>query len=411
MAGDTPSSAATPLPDAAWMLCLASLPRMGPRRLDALVAGRSVEAVWRDLVDGGRRVDAEVARRCGAHWSAIRTEWVQAARLIDPPSLWSAHRRHTVVVRGDAGYPVRLVDDPEPPPLLVVDGELAVDGPVVSIVGTRRCTGYGRDVARALGRDLAAAGVVVASGLALGIDGAAHAGALDVDGAPPLGVVATGLDVVYPARHRRLWRQVADRGAVISEAPLGTEATRWRFPARNRILAGIADAVVVVESHPSGGSLYTVASALERNVAVLVVPGPVTSPASAGTNELIVDGAVPVRGVDDVLGALGLAGRARRVAGDQAAGGRAGAADCDTDGRARSGAADPDDGLADASRAVLAAIDVLPTTVDTVALRTGRSLRALHVELVDLQRRGLASHEAGWWRLSPRGQRAAAGSS
>ncbi|MEM9033234.1 MAG: DNA-protecting protein DprA [Actinomycetota bacterium] len=374
-------------PEVAWLLCLASLPRMGPRRLDGLVAGRDPASVWSDIVAGARRVDAEVIRRCGAEWTAVRTGWVTAAQGVDPASVWEAHRGRAVLDRTGAGFPARLVDDPEPPAFLVVEGTLPEHEPVVSIVGTRRCTGYGRDVARSLGRDLAEAGVVVASGLALGIDAAAHTGALEVDGAPPLGVVATGLDLVYPARNRHLWEQVAARGALMSEHPLGTAPTRWRFPARNRILAGMADAVVVVESHAGGGSMHTVASALDRDVPVLTIPGPVTSPASAGTNRLLVDGAVPVRDIDDVLTVLGLSGRRRSA----------------------SMAADPARvEVPEAGLVVLGALDATPTTVDTVALRTGRPLRALHAELVELERRGLAAQEAGWWRVSPLGQLAAA---
>src|SRR5205823_12975808 len=124
--------------------------------------------------------------------------------------------------------------------------------------------------------------------------------------APVVGVVGCGLDVIYPPRHRQLWRQVAERGALLGEAPLGARPEPWRFPARNRILAALADAVVVVESHAAGGSNHTVAAAIDRSVPVLAVPGPVTSPASQGTNRLLAEGCHPATSADDVLVAIGL---------------------------------------------------------------------------------------------------------
>ena len=144
------------------------------------------------------------------------------------------------------------------------------------------------------------------SGLALGIDGAAHLGCLD-GGGPAVGVVATGLDVVYPRRHALLWERVASEGVLVSEAPLGTSAERWRFPARNRLIAALALAVVVVESRRRGGSMLTVDSAIERQTDVLAVPGSVRSGASEGPNQLLAEGCPVVRDATDVLVALGSA--------------------------------------------------------------------------------------------------------
>ena len=178
----------------------------------------------------------------------------------------------------------------------------------VAIVGTRRCTGAGAGFARELGRELTEAGVAVVSGLALGIDGASHRGVLDAGGRP-IGVVGSGLDVVYPSRHRDLWQRVADDGVLLSEAPLGARPAAWRFPARNRIIAGLADLVVVVESHAAGGSMHTVREAADRDIEVMAVPGSVRCPSAAGTNQLLADGCAPVRDVTDVLVALGLSRR------------------------------------------------------------------------------------------------------
>jgi DNA processing protein len=156
-----------------------------------------------------------------------------------------------------------------------------------------------------MGSALADQGCVVVSGLALGVDGAAHRGALDADG-EVIGVVGTGLDVPYPRSNGQLWQQVIDHGLLLSEFPLRTKPARWQFPARNRLIAGLGSGVVVVESHGVGGALSTVDEAAERGRPVMAVPGSVLSPASDGSNALLVDGAVPVRHAADVLGHLGV---------------------------------------------------------------------------------------------------------
>lgn len=220
--------------------------------------------------------------------------------------------------RGGAAYPVRLLDDPDPPPVLYFRGDPGVIGPAtVGIVGTRRATASGKDMARQLGHELAASGVTVVSGLALGIDGAAHRGALAAAAAPPVAVVGTGPDVVYPKSHADLWAQVAEGGLLLSESPPGSQPLPHRFPRRNRIIAGLSDVLVVVESARRGGSMHTVEAAMERGVTVMAVPGSVRSEVSEGTNQLIAAGCPPVCETDDVLAALnmelaGLVGAAPR---------------------------------------------------------------------------------------------------
>ena len=177
----------------------------------------------------------------------------------------------------------------------------------MALVGTRAPTRYGIGVAAQFGADLAAAGVSVVSGLALGIDGAAHEGACGA-GAPPIGVVAGGLDDPYPRRHARLWERVAARGVVVSESPAGVRTEKWRFPVRNRLLAALSDVVVVVESRHHGGSRHTVDAAVARGVPVGAVPGSIRSATSEGTNALLADGAFPVCSYGDILVALSLAG-------------------------------------------------------------------------------------------------------
>ena len=175
--------------------------------------------------------------------------------------------------------------------------------PAVAVVGTRNPSPYGREVAYALGRGLGAAGVPVVSGLALGIDATAHRGCL-AGGGLPVAVLACGPDVAYPRRHRGLHREVRERGLVLAELPPGTHPFRWSFPARNRIMAGLARMTVVVEAADPSGSLITSDFARDLGRSVAAVPGHVTSRVARGTNGLLRDGAVPITGPRDVLDEL-----------------------------------------------------------------------------------------------------------
>jgi DNA processing protein len=177
--------------------------------------------------------------------------------------------------------------------------ELAEPSGVVTIVGARRASSYGREVARSLGRELAAAGITVISGLAFGVDACAHRGALE--GGRTVAVLGCGPDVAYPASHRSLWRRIQENGVVLSELPPGTGAWRWSFPARNRIMAAIAGMTVVVEAAERSGSLLTAEIAANLGREVGAVPGPVSSRTSAGPNDLLADGASLIRDADDVL--------------------------------------------------------------------------------------------------------------
>jgi DNA processing protein len=186
--------------------------------------------------------------------------------------------------------------------------------PAVAVVGARACSAYGEQVARLIGRELATAGVVVVSGLARGVDGEAHRGALEAGGTT-VAVLGCGIDRDYPARHARLAAKIAETGLVISEYEPGIDPAPWRFPARNRIVAGLAAAVVIVEARERSGALITADFALEEGRDVFAVPGEITSRLSVGTNELIRLGAAPLTKTTDVLEALGIeaAGPATRV--------------------------------------------------------------------------------------------------
>jgi DNA processing protein len=205
-------------------------------------------------------------------------------------------------------YPAQLLDGTDAPWALIGRGSPGLlDGletfRAVTVVGSRRATSYGREVARELGRELAAAGMVVVSGLAFGIDGCAHRGALDAAGRT-IAVLGCGPDIAYPGAHRSLWRQICDGGAVISELPPGATPWRWTFPARNRIMAALAGMTVVVEAAARSGSLITADLAADIGRDLGAVPGPVTSRASAGPNALLAGGACLVRDAQDVLDAM-----------------------------------------------------------------------------------------------------------
>jgi DNA processing protein len=219
------------------------------------------------------------------------------------------HTTASVAVCGHAAaYPTLLHDLADPPAVLFGSGRaealgIIAEEPSVTIVGTRRSSPYGTEVAYALGRGLGSAGVPVVSGLALGIDGTAHRGCLDAGGMP-VAVVASGPDVVYPRRHRSLHERVRREGVVLSELPPGTEPYRWSFPARNRIMAGLARMTLVVEAADPSGSLITAEFAKDLGRSVAAVPGRVTSSVARGTNNLLKDGATPISGTEDVLDEL-----------------------------------------------------------------------------------------------------------
>ncbi len=211
--------------------------------------------------------------------------------------------------RRDPSFPSLLAAIHDPPPRLFLRGSSDVallDRPAVAVVGARACSSYGRSVTRSLARDLAAAGLVVVSGLARGIDGEAHRGALDGSGAT-VAVLGCGVDRDYPAAHAELARRICETGGlVVSEYEAGVEPAPWRFPARNRIIAGLCRATVVIEARERSGALITADFALEEGREVLAVPGEITSTLSAGTNALLRLGATPVTCAADVLEVFGI---------------------------------------------------------------------------------------------------------
>lgn len=211
--------------------------------------------------------------------------------------------------RRDPTFPQLLAAIHDPPARLFLRGAASpalLGQPAVAVVGARVCSSYGRSVARSLARDLAAAGVVVVSGMARGIDGEAHRGALDGGGAT-VAVLGCGIDRDYPSAHAELARRISGTGLVVSEYEPGVEPAPWRFPARNRIIAGLCRATLVIEARERSGALITADFALEEGREVLAVPGEITSSLSTGTNALLRIGATPATCAGDVLEVFGIA--------------------------------------------------------------------------------------------------------
>lgn len=356
----------------------------GPVRTRRFLEGFDPETAWEALAAG--RHGADPAR----HY-----ESKARPALVDSVGESCVRTGAAVRIFGRPGYPMALSGDPEAPGVLFTLGDPSVLDtiPRVAIVGTRSATPYGLSVASELGRGLAAAGVVVVSGLARGIDSAAHAGALSVeDGGPPVAVIGTAFDAGVHRAEAQLMQAIAGRGAVLSERAPGSSGTPvWCFAVRNRMLAALAHVVVVVECHRQGGSLTTVKAACDRGVAVAAVPGSVRSSASAGCNALLVDGATPVRDVEDVLCALELAitGRpgivpprtAPRVVADR---------------KGRAVVPGP------VAARTLDALDHDPASLDTIVRRCALPLAAVAEALEQLAGAGWVTGVGGWWSRAGR---------
>jgi DNA processing protein len=354
----------------------------GPARLRRFIEGLAMPEAWEALAAGRHRADPDGRYRSKAIPALITS--VEAGCL-----------RSGIGVRilGRPGYPTALAADREAPGVLFTLGDLSfIDrSPRVAIVGTRSATPYGLGVASELGRGLAEAGVVVVSGLARGIDTAAHAGVLAApDGAPPVAVVGTALDARARPAEAQLQQDIAGRGAVLSERPPGAVgAPPWLLAVRGRVMGALAHVVVVVECHRRGGSLHTVKAAIDRGTLVAAVPGSIRSSASMGCNALLVDGAAPVRDVDDVMAAVELAvsGRPEIVPPRTAVAPSAVLDEGPTPRRPSSPVA---------SRTFVA-LDQDPASLDTIVRRSGLPLADVAVALEQLAEAGLATGSGGWW--------------
>jgi DNA processing protein len=302
--------------------------------------------------------------------------WRAFARSFDEQRFRAglADRRLRWIGRAEPVYPPLLAVIHDPPAGLFVRGAGETDlllRSSVAIVGARSCSPYGSQVARASARELAAVGLVVVSGLARGIDGEAHRGALEAGG-ETVAVLGCGVDRDYPAAHRELAARICERGLIVSEYAPGVEPAPWRFPARNRIIAGLARAVVVVEARERSGALITADFALEQGREVFAVPGEITSALSAGTNALLGLGATPYTGVEDVLEALGIE---------------------------RSQQSGLPELTADATR-VLERLREFAAGADELQRATGLDAAAVATALTELELAGAAAEEGGVFRAS-----------
>lgn len=330
-----------------------------------------------------------------AAWEALGLSRLLPALVQVPPGLpdqlartlaWLAQPDRFVLTLGDPAYPQALLQTDDPPLLLFALGTLARQwqegqdggGPCLAVVGSRNPTPQGQDNARQFGRALAASGVCVVSGLALGIDAAAHLGALE-GGGPTIAVVGTGLDRVYPRRHLELAHRIAAQGALLSEYPLGAPPLNHHFPQRNRLIAGLAQATLVVEANLQSGSLITARLAAEQGKDVLAIPGSIHSPQSRGCHALICQGARLVTSVQDVLDELGWAAPA-----PVAAGGTEGAH-----------GAEDGQGHAASEHTLLRSLGFEPMGLDELQQRSGWPTDRLQAALLELELSGQVVRRPG----------------
>ena len=369
---------------------LSALPKIGPKRLTTILKYHDPQTAWA-VIQGRAKPHVVVAalmqeNGLGQMWRANATLSLQE-QILGRCKKASIH----VALIGEENYPQCLTNDISPPAVLFYQGDLqALATRRVGMIGTRSATASGRYMTSHLAFELAMNGVCVISGLARGIDAWAHHGVLrarekksaSAMAAAPVGVVASGLDYVYPKEHADLWRNVAQAGALVSESPPGAPPEAFRFPLRNRILAALSEVLVVVESKDRGGSMITVDEAQKRDITVLAVPGSPRNIASAGTNMLVQQGCLPVVNVDDILVALGLDNR-----------------------RANDNSFDPRPRLAESDAHVVAMMVGAPFTLDEFVMRTGVPLLEAAICLGRLEALGWVINNSGWWEVIEFGQR------
>jgi DNA processing protein len=369
---------------------IAALPGIGPQRLRTLVGGLGAQYAWR--VIRGEASAPEHVEAMLRHDGLDRVLRRAASSQLLEQTAQALHDGNIrVLLANELEYPASMLGDFAAPAVLFARGDVSVFAKRrVGIIGTRAASAAGRHFARRLGRELARHDVAIVSGLARGIDAAAHRGvfdafddstpraptvstALPVPTAPPIAVVASGLDVVYPREHASLWQRVAECGVIISESPPGCAPDAFRFPLRNRMLAMVSELLVVVESRATGGSMITVDEATKRGITVLAVPGSPHSETSAGTNALIAQGATSVCDASDVLIALGLDHHRHASS---------------SDARPRPSAAD---------KVVLDALARRPSTFEHLVAELNLPIQEVALRLGHLESQGWAVVNGGWW--------------
>lgn len=359
-----PSNAISPA-ELEARLRLHALPQLGPRRfarlLEAFASASAAlsapAAAWRSL---GLPACCAEARRS----PEVREQ--AAAALV-----WLQQPQHQLLMWDSPTYPALLAELEDAPPLLFVTGDAGIlEAPQLAIVGSRHASRPGLDTAQAFARSLAQAGFVITSGLALGIDGAAHQGALEVAG-NTVAVLGTGLQRVYPARHQRLAASIIEQGgALVSELPLDCPPQAGNFPRRNRIISGLALGVLVVEASPSSGSLITARLAAEQGREVYAIPGSIHHPGARGCHQLIRDGATLVESVEDILQAL----RGWQLPANS-----------------------PPPAAPAARHPLLDLLHAAPQSAEALALASGWELPAVLAALTELELEGLVANQGGRW--------------
>jgi len=359
-------------PDAEDWLTLSFLPGLGCTLIHRLVQETGTPGAV--LRQGGRLGKLP---GIGPHLVAVLTDGTQlaSARQRARRELDQLVRLHVSLLSASSPlYPDALRSIPDSPVLLYCRGDLScLDRPAVAIIGARTATEYGRRVGSMLAAELAAAGITIVSGAAYGIDAAAHRGALQRGGGT-VAVLGGGIDVIYPRSHAGLFRDISDNGLLLSEYPVGTSPEGFRFPARNRIISGLASGVVVVEATEKSGSLITARLALDQGREVFAVPGRVDSPKSAGTHRLIQQGAHLVHTVADIFEGLCWGGcpllpqqEKARVA----------------------------ELVSAREQQLLASLEAYACDIDTIVRTTGFALVEIHTLLLQLELKGLVRQLPG----------------
>lgn len=354
-------------------LALKSVPGVGnllfKRLVEHLHTPESVfKATRRDLI----RVKGMTEPLAGKIQNYRAPDWIDAELAL------AERKGYRIITFSDADYPILLREIPDPPPYLYVCGNITGNCHCISMVGSRNATDYGIQTTLRLSRDIAAQGMTVVSGMARGIDTAAHRGAIAGRGMT-VAVLGSGLEKIYPAENRELFHEIARHGAVISEFPLRADPEAHHFPMRNRIISGMSLGTVIVEATTRSGSLITARLAAEQNREVFAVPGSVSSFKSTGTHTLIKQGAKLVEHAGDVLEEFPHLFAERKPAG--------------TDPGTPGGATSP--ALLPAEQQVLDALDCYPMHIDALAAKTGVAAGRLAGILLNLELKGVVLHSPG----------------
>lgn len=357
--------------DIPYWLALARVTGLGPVQCQALLA--RYDTPRRLFTEAPADPDARGLVSQTALAALRQPDWA----AVEQDLAWLAGSGHNVLTLHDPRYPALLKQIHQAPPLLYIDGDPAAPvRPQLAIVGSRNPTAGGCDTAHDFAAALARCGLTITSGLAIGIDGAAHAGALDAGG-QTVAVAATGLDRVYPARHEALAERIRANGALVSEFPPGSPVVPGAFPRRNRLISGLSLGTLVVEANPRSGSLITARAALEQGREVFAIPGSIHNPCARGCHLLIRQGAKLVECTGDILEELEpMAGAALEM--------EQGAA-----------CASPHTPPTETAAGILEQIDFAPTTIDALIERTGYPAERLYPVLLDLELANLITHAPG----------------